>query len=108
MTQRASLDRRRSATVESLESRRLLSASVDVESSGVLRVIGTEGDDRLEVNSSEVRLNGQIYDIHSGQYHSIHFDALGGDDTATLSSEVETTPVTMIGGDGDDDLFNGF
>ena len=93
-----------SVMIESLESRRLLSATMGL-SNGVLYVAGTSGPDTLTASENgglvTLDLNGhsQTFDTHLFSQLNIHMG--GGNDTVLLGSIVDRPAQIWMGG-GDD------
>jgi len=92
---------------EQLESRRLLSAAlVD----GVLKVVGTEGNDKIYVAGTRsggpivVQINGTKTTFARGPVHRIEVSGLGGDDVLNAGSLFHPAGVLMKGGMGNDSL----
>jgi len=102
----------RQALLESLESRRLLSADlVD----GVLGVTGTSGDDNIRISISKdtsklaVKLDGTATLFSLASINKIKVDGLGGDDTICIRQHRGQINIAteLNGGDGDDQIFGG-
>src|SRR4051794_37695554 len=77
------------AVCEQLESRRLLSATLI---DGVLKVVGTEGNDRIDVEGSRtggpiiVQINGARTTFSRGPVHRIEVFGLDGNDRLVAGS----------------------
>ena len=93
--------------IESLESRRLLAASLD---GGVLTVTGTELNDRISIGvrgTQVVVLDGRtFFRFDAAAVDRVVVDALGGGDSVSLSDTL-TKPATVNGGAGNDRLRGG-
>jgi Ca2+-binding RTX toxin-like protein len=95
------------ARLDSLESRRLLSASL---AGGVLTIVGTESPDAIELDlRSSTRLKVEInlseYNFDYTQVRSIVIRALGGNDTVGFNKRNPILVGAVIdGGSGDDYL----
>src|SRR5688572_26033400 len=91
-------------SLESLESRRLLTVTLD---NGVLTVTGTEQDDQLGVGRNMTMIvvndNGTSSEWNPAQVESIVVNALGGNDQVAVMRPV-AKPITANGGAGDDAL----
>jgi Ca2+-binding RTX toxin-like protein len=91
-------------SLETLESRRLLSVTLD---DGVLTVTGTEQDDQLGVGRSPTMIvvndNGTSSEWDPALVQSIVVNALGGNDQVAVVRPV-MKPLTANGGAGDDAL----
>ncbi len=95
------------SAVESLESRRLLSSSLD---NGVLAVIGTANNDSLSVSypgGSDVRVldNGVATFYPYAQVQSIWIDGGEGNDYVSAGTTYVTRPTTILGGTGNDTIY---
>jgi len=96
---------------EHLEARRLMSASLR---GGVLRVLGTDGDDAIVIERSaaqphklQVTVNDESPRLfRAGKVHGIRIRGYDGDDVIRLSEEVRHR-ATIFGGAGDDDILAG-
>lgn len=88
--------------IESLEPRRLMSATVV---DGVLKVVGTEAADRISFENGQgtvtVHLNGEAQTFPTADLRRVEVRALGGDDDVALGRKL-ALPATVFGGDGDD------
>jgi Ca2+-binding RTX toxin-like protein len=106
----------RCANLEPLERRALLSVSSD--STGVVRIYGTEGDDFILVRRSqsdfeaiEIRVNGKLH----RQFNNISWmrplriETLGGNDTISLQDKwgPVAAETRIYAGDGNDTVFGG-
>lgn len=103
--------------IETLESRRLLSASL---AAGVLTVTGTDGNDRIEVSldsHNQILVKQQtagknssgganVTRFDASAVSSIVVNALGGNDRLEISKKI-MLPATLNGGDGNDILIAG-
>ena len=112
----ASLHIRR-AVVETLETRRLLSTTLDGD---VLRVLGTPGDDSITVDLADngairVDLNGNATLHDADAFDRIRFDTGNGDDLVSVDPAVSQPTYadlgngddTFLGGAGNDAVFGG-
>jgi Ca2+-binding RTX toxin-like protein len=97
--------------IELLESRRLLSVTLD---NGILRIIGRAGDDTLTIAQLDnlispfnliVTLNGDNEQFKRSDVDAVIIDLGGGDDTADCGDL--TKPLILLGGDGNDTLTGG-
>jgi hypothetical protein len=66
-----------------------------------LRVIGTEGSDKLTLTAGTVVLEGAVAIDCEGFAH-LHVELLGGDDTVTMTGINPNTETTIDGGAGRD------
>src|SRR5215204_175535 len=98
--------------LEPLESRTLLSVSVD---NGTLNITGTDAADYIQVRPAKDRallkviFNSEISFFNKADVTAIHVDAGAGDDTVMIS-EIRATiesPATLLGGDGNDAIQGG-
>src|SRR5258708_24667210 len=103
----------RRAALEALESRQLLTVSVD---GGILFVTGTSGNDTITIlrdpvvkGMLRVSVNGFYNAVDQGAITQIRVDALAGDDRITVdqSNGVISTPLNAAGGDGNDSITGG-
>src|SRR5216110_3128036 len=92
--------------IESLETRRLLAATVELTEHGLLKVTGTDAGETisLALNSDsskvEVKVDGTVVGSEAvGDVHGIFVDAGAGDDTVTVGADI-TQRVGVVGGDG--------
>lgn len=101
--------------METLETRQMMSASAYV-SYGTLYVNGTDRNDKitLDQNGSKitVKMNGRTKAFPAGKINSISVNVFGGDDVVNVASKDNlntklSKPITMYGGDGNDDLRGG-
>ena len=97
-----------SAGLESLESRRMLSASLKA---GVLRISGTGGDDRIKLGLAAGRIVVTTNGVNNGQFlgpavRKISINAGNGDDYVSMSARI-TVATILNGGAGDDVLVAG-
>jgi len=105
----------RHSLIETLESRRLLSAAIDAD--GVLVITGTSGKDRIIIAVStdntptvQVTVNGVTDDFKVSDFPAgIRVSAMGGKDKVAVdeTNGPLTANVTMYGGNGKDDLYGG-
>lgn len=93
---------------ESLETRRLLSATLD--SSGTLIITGTRSADTISLSLSgsnlQVNDNGTIRSFLNSAVNRVVASLLAGNDSFSASSGV-TKPMEISGGDGNDTLTGG-
>jgi hypothetical protein len=103
----------RRAALEALESRQLLTVSVD---GGILFVTGTTGNDTITVirdpvvkGMLRVGVNSFYNAVDQGSIKQIRVDALAGDDRITVdqSNGRIATPLNAAGGDGNDSITGG-
>lgn len=97
------------AVVEVLESRKLLSCSVVLDSSGVLKIAAGPNGDRAEikvVNGNQLKLVGRPGTYNMAQVKKIQFNGGAGNDYFSVP-ETLTIPVTAQGGPGFDTLVGG-
>ncbi len=110
--------------VESLESRVLMSASVDLKG-GVLDIVGTNSADTIVVSYAsgdrgtlEVSVNNQTVGVATRKVSSIRIEAGRGDDSITvlqLNGAIDKPATiyagrgndTVVGGSGDDAIYGG-
>src|SRR5262249_32309408 len=83
----------------------------NLDSAGNLVVLGTAGDDRLEIDRQDdviaVRVNGQLTGAFpAAQVQSITVNGNDGDDTIDVDKKI-TVPLRLFGGRGEDDLQGG-
>lgn len=97
-------------TIDPLESRRLLTSTVDAN--GLLTVDGTAGNDDISLSISNnvltVSLNAATdgaFDLTATPINSIQISGLGGDDSISIAAI--PIPATLSGGDGNDTLVGG-
>src|SRR6059058_4533426 len=98
--------------LEPLESRTLLSVSVD---NGTLNIVGTDAADSIRVrvakdhNLFQVKFNGQVSLIHKADVSAINVDAGAGDDIVMISEAggIIEIPATVLGGQGNDSIQGG-
>lgn len=91
--------------VESLETRRLLAASVAFED-GDLEIVGTEGDDEIIISSTGTGglvINGTVFP-YVGTLNNLLIDGLGGNDRIFLTDVNVADSVDVEAGDGNDDV----
>lgn len=97
--------------LESLESRRLMSAGVVLGDDGVLLITGTEKRDVVTVSlapktpgSLQVRLNGRLSTFAVGDVTAIRAETLGGNDTVSFSEKFGriVIPAEVYAGAGND------
>src|SRR5688572_15674848 len=94
------------ATLEALEQRQLLSASLN---NGVLTVTGTNADDRIIVSRTfqwpafftQVEENGVVTFSSANAINRVVVHALGGSDEVRIDASV-TAGATLLGGPGSD------
>ena len=95
--------------IESLEIRCLLSVTFN-PATGVLTVRGTDAANTVRIDrggaSLTVNLDGAVSPFDASAVKRIVVDALGGNDSVTLTAAV-TVPATLNGGDGNDTLRGG-
>ncbi len=99
--------------LEQLENRRLYSVSATLAPNGLLTITGTGGDDNIYINRS---VNGiTVYDqsgsnlkwdFTPGTIKKMKVDMGAGNDQFYISME-DAIPVTIKGGDGDDNITTG-
>jgi len=93
--------------IESLEDRRLLSASL---LNGVVTVTGTAGNDTISISKNDVSLitkvNSETKLFKLTAINKAVINALGGNDTISVASSVYKV-VTINGGDGNDVMTGG-
>src|SRR3982750_808604 len=94
--------------IESLEGRRLLGSSL---SSGVLKIVGTDQADKIDVtlSGSSIKVDehkGSTKSYSASSVKKITADLKGGKDQITVSESI-TVPTTLNGGSGDDMLTGG-
>jgi Ca2+-binding RTX toxin-like protein len=96
-------------TLESLESRRLMTSTLDTETS-LLSILTTDADDTVVVwqpvpEIMRVEENGSVTDYESAHVKRIYIDVKGGNDLVILGRR--TVDAQIYGGDGDDSLSAG-
>src|SRR5690349_9872688 len=109
---RISCDMTTGPVIEQLEGRRLLSASID--GSGVLRVDGTSGNDRVVVFTDpadatklDVKFNKEaVQQFDKSAIVSMRIDVRGGDDVVAIGADVDID-AKIYGGAGNDSLQGG-
>src|SRR6188768_3436824 len=93
--------------IESLEDRRLLSASL---LNGVVTVTGTASNDTISISKTDVglvtKVNGQTKLFKLAAVARAIVNALGGNDSISVASNVYKA-VTINGGDGNDAMTGG-
>jgi hypothetical protein len=102
--------------MESLEDRRLLSASATLDSSGTLSVFGTESADTINITREsadpsrlDVIINGATSTFALSSVKAITVDARSGSDDVEvieLNGPIDI-PMTLLGGPGNDTLVGG-
>ncbi|MGE5612557.1 MAG: calcium-binding protein [Bacillota bacterium] len=109
MNHPAQINRSQTPCLESLESRRLLSASVR---GGTLLVTGTPGDDTITIDYNkqkslyQVSINQSVQTFNAKAVKAISVDAGNGNDRVTVTPRV-TVNTTILGGAGNDTLTGG-
>lgn len=102
--------------VQTLEPRRLLSASVSLAAGGVLTVNGTSGNDVIRITLDAVNprqldviVNGATQSFTASSVNSISVNAgSGNDDVEVLELNGPiNVPMTLLGGSGNDTLVGG-
>jgi Ca2+-binding RTX toxin-like protein len=103
---------------ESLEPRRLFAAAAELGPGGLLTVVGTHGDDHVELQMTgesrralriSVTVNGVTSDFRYGSVRRILIvggagnDRLGGTNWSTTATD-RARPMTVLGGAGNDSL----
>lgn len=95
--------------IESLEDRRLMSASVQLHD-GLLVIVGTDGADLVSVQREDqeilVHLNGQTTRFRREDVTEIKVRAMDGDDEINIGSSVKID-ARIWGGGGDDEIVCG-
>ena len=103
--------------IESLETRRLLAASVD--GSNVLQIPGTSGNDKIFVtlvsaSSVQVSINGDVQSFNPSTLNGYQVKAGAGDDVVVVAGALSSVVVNgedgndrIVGGDGNDLLIGG-
>ncbi|MEO1616302.1 MAG: calcium-binding protein [Planctomycetota bacterium] len=97
---------------ETLESRLVMAAAIDLAPEGLLTIEGTAEDNRIFVSQSEegerlrVSVDGEVQDFPASQISLIAIAAGPGNDAVRVSREV-TIPTRMNGGLGNDRLYAG-
>ncbi len=113
-----SLSTKRALMIESLEDRKLMAASVDLNG-GVLEIEGTSGNDHVQVSTSGNMLNvfvlnGTTFSVQSFNKHyveEISFVGNNGDDYFRNDADIESRAYggygndTLVGGSHADSLF---
>jgi Ca2+-binding RTX toxin-like protein len=117
---RLSANRPAAGRVETLETRRLLSASASLAATGVLNVVGTTGNDTIEIAQSGgnvgVSLNGSLLNVTRGRkslgtsvnttanpIKRISVQGLAGNDAIIYDASV-TIPGAIVDGNGSDQI----
>lgn len=108
----------RTATIEHLEGRRLLShapaaPTAVLDASGVLEVNGTRKADLISIHVDaadatklDVTMNGTTVSFALADVKGIHVDAGSGNDTVTVDASVNVA-ATLMGGNGNDSMTGG-
>jgi len=104
-----------STTIETLESRRMMSAAVKA---GVLQIVGTEAEDLIKVTLQETRIIVTTNGVREGRFargavKRISIDARASDDRIEIATNLTTRSIVhgglgddvILGGGGSDSLF---
>jgi Ca2+-binding RTX toxin-like protein len=92
---------------EDLESRRLLSVSFNLDSSGLLTVIGTKNSEQIHLGSIKTfKTDFAKTGIDYSKVKRILVNMMGGNDVVVFNDAMKV-PITLIGGSGDDSLRGG-
>ena len=107
------------ACVETLEDRRLLAASIELFSNGMLQIVGTSSDDTITLTRSGTKVVVQFNDKKPRSFtasglRGIKIDAAEGNDKVKIAAGVRGAILrgnagndTLTGGDGADSLVGG-
>ncbi len=92
---------------EDLESRRMLSVSFNLDSSGLLTVIGTKSSEEIHLGSIRTfKTDFAKTGIDYSKVKRILVNMMGGNDVVVFNDSMKV-PITLIGGSGDDSLRGG-
>jgi Ca2+-binding RTX toxin-like protein len=125
-TPKAPAARKAALRVEGLEAKALCSVSASLDTTGVLRVSGTAGDDQIQVDQNDGYVQVNFYNpdigdwdqaaiagrghgfshVPEGAVGRVVINGFGGNDSLDAYYS-HTKPVTIFGGDGDDTITGG-
>src|SRR5437764_9929060 len=92
---------------EDLESRRMLSVSFNLDSSGLLTVIGTKNSEEIHLGSIKTfKTDFAKTGIDYSKVKRILVNMMGGNDVVVFNDSMKV-PITLIGGSGNDSLRGG-